>query len=469
MTTLTAAFADAAKQYRDRVALVDGDGTSYRFSQVQALAQTYAAGWHAKGVRAGDRVLIAMGIGVDLYASLAALWSIGATVVLPEPAMGLAGVRSAIAATQPKFFCAAGVYRWVKWVVPTLWRAKLLHPKQAVNAPPPKPVTDPDRIALISFTSGTTGAPKAIPRSHAFLMAQWRAVSPLLASEDNEIDLVTFPVFVLINLAEGRTSVLPNWKMSKLDALDPSAFVAWISRTNCTRALLPPALCEKLIEADNIGGLSHIFTGGGPVFPDVVRGLHQLSNQLDVTTVYGSTEAEPIAHLHGDVMTGYGLLVGRPVDAVKLRIVDGEILVAGDHVNSGYLDPARDVETKLKEDGIIWHRTGDAGRIDENGQLWLLGRIGEDVTTEMGKIHPFAIEVTARDWPGVQRAALMSGQGDPRLVVQGDATHQNDWAQAAAVFGIKIVTHVSKIPLDRRHRSKVDRNALRALLQKQLR
>jgi acyl-CoA synthetase (AMP-forming)/AMP-acid ligase II len=56
-------------------------------------------------------------------------------------------------------------------------------------------------LALISFTSGTTGAPKAIPRSHAFLMAQHRAVAPLLDSTVEERDLVAFPVFVLVNLA----------------------------------------------------------------------------------------------------------------------------------------------------------------------------------------------------------------------------------------------------------------------------
>ena len=95
----------------------------------------------------------------------------------------------------------------------------------------------PHTVALISLTSGTTGIPKAIPRTHAFLMAQWKAVAPLLHSETEEIDLVTFPVFVLINLAEGRTPVLPNWKMSKLATLDPSALIAWISTNKCTLAL----------------------------------------------------------------------------------------------------------------------------------------------------------------------------------------------------------------------------------------
>lgn len=468
MTTLTAAFAQAASDYRDRVALIDGDGRSYRFSQVQGLAESYAAGWHAKGVRAGDRVLIAMGIGVELYASLAALWSLGATVVLPEPAMGLAGVKHAVATTNPKYFCATGAYRFVKWLVPGLWRAALLCPERGTHSQPPPSVATPEGIALISFTSGTTGAPKAIPRSHAFLMAQWRAVSPLLASNRAEVDLVTFPVFVLINLAEGRTSVLPNWKMSKMASLAPEDLVAWIAVNRCSRALLPPALCEKLCDARDIATLDHIFTGGGPVFADVITRLHALSEDIEITTVYGSTEAEPIAHAHNAKETGYGLMVGQPVATVQLRIVDSEIQVAGAHVNAGYLDPAQDAETKVKEGDVIWHRTGDAGRMDDQGRLWLLGRVGEDVQTDQGPLYPFAIEAAARMWPGVKRAALLAQDGGAILVVQGDVQHLEAWQDLAAEQGVGRIVHVDVLPLDKRHQSKVDRTALRALLQQKL-
>lgn len=463
MTTLTAAFAQAATDYRDRIALIDGDGTAYTFSQVQELADAYAVGWHARGVRPGDRVLIAMGIGVDLYASLAALWSLGATVVLPEPAMGLAGLRTAITATHPKFFCATGPYVWLKLLVPGLWGTKLLTPKRRSYTLPPSPVADPDSIALISFTSGTTGTPKAIPRTHAFLMAQWKAVAPLLQSDAKEIDLVTFPVFVLINLAEGRTSVLPNWKMSQLATLDPSTLVDWIATNRCTRALLPPALCEKLVDAKDIATLNHIFTGGGPVFPDIVHALQHLSEHLEITTVYGSTEAEPIAHARTTEQS-YGLFVGKPVDAVHLRIVDTEIQVAGEHVNTGYLDPTRDVETKVREGDTIWHRTGDAGRLDDQGRLWLLGRVGDQVATDKGVQYPFAVETAARMWSGVARVALTELNQTPVLVVEGNAAQLDIWRVGAAAFGIKDVRHIAAIPLDKRHHSKVDKNALNKLL-----
>lgn len=467
--TLLTAFATAVARFGHQTALVDGAGREVTFAVLDTRAKALAAGWSARGMGQGDRVLVAMPIGPDLYASLAAIWSLGAVAVLPEPAMGLAGVRNAIASASVTGLCASGLYRALK-LLPDLWPVPLYTTEMSGTAVPPVTAVRPDDLALISFTSGTTGTPKAIPRSHAFLMAQRAAVAPLLHSGQPERDLVAFPVFVLINLAAGRTSVLPNWKMSRLDRVTPTALTDWIAGTGATRALLPPALCETLAQGAPSTGLHTVFTGGGPVFPDLVG---RLALHLRVVSVYGSTEAEPIAHLDNADVTqadrdamqdGAGLLAGHPVTQVQLRIHKGEIIVAGEHVNAGYLDPARNSETKIIDGDTIWHRTGDAGRLDQDGRLWLLGRCGSTVPTPNGPLHPFAIETAARLWPGVQRAALVPVGSVGILAVQGDRTYLPDWQTAAARFGITQVRHCAMLPMDRRHRSKIDIPALRQKL-----
>jgi olefin beta-lactone synthetase len=212
-----------------------------------------------------------------------------------------------------------------------------------------------------------------------------------------------------------------------------------------------------------------VFTGGGPVFPDLLERLTAQLPQTDIVAVYGSTEAEPIAHLHARdigaddwqaMRGGAGLLAGHPVPQVRLQIREHEIVVTGDHVNKGYLDPADDASTKIAVDGTIWHRTGDAGLFDRSGRLWLLGRLDG----RAGNLFPFGVEAAARFWPGVAQAALMEIDGQAILAIEGDTGSQALWQREADRLGALRVVPVPAMPLDRRHRSKIDYGALRRVL-----
>jgi acyl-coenzyme A synthetase/AMP-(fatty) acid ligase len=461
--TILAAFDARVAAHPARAAIIDGAGRTTTFAALSARAAFLAHRWRAHGIGPGDRVLIAMGVSADLYAALAALWRLGAVAVLPEPAMGLKGVRTALAAARVKAWIGAGALRVLPLLVPRL----LAVPRLALGAgaePSPSGAAEwpADHPALMSFTSGSTGRAKAILRSHGFLAAQDRAVAPLLASEGHEIDLVAFPVFVLANLGSGTTSLLPNWPLRRPDRARPDAIRAHIARHRVTRLLLPPILAETLADAPLPASVTHVFTGGGPVFPDVVDRLMAHNPALTVIAVYGSTEAEPIAELAVSALTpedrariaaGEGLLAGPPVAAVRVRIVDDEIQVAGDHVVETYVDPADNAATKLRDaTGNVWHRTGDGGRFDDAGRLWLLGR----TQGRIGDLWPFAVETAARGWPGVRRAALSEREGAACLAIEGDHTQLAAWQEAAAALGVAQVVVLAAIPLDRRHRSKVD-------------
>ena len=461
------AFAARVAEHPGRIAIVDGRGRATTYAELDGRGAALAASWSAAGLRRGDRVLLAMRVDADLYASLAALWRIGAAAVFPEPALGLAGLRHAVAATGPRAFLVNGAYRLLPWLVPAIRRVPLRLSQTARDGAHPAADLPAETPALISFTSGSTGAPKAISRSHGFLRAQDAAVAPLLASDAAEVDLVAFPVFVVANLGRGVTSVLPNWRLSRpLDA-DARAIRRHAARAGVTRLLLSPAIAELL--ADQLPTDVHtLFVGGGPVFPDL---LDRLSPKMRIVAVYGSTEAEPIAHLdwaeageadRAAMLDGGGLLAGRVAPAARVRIVDEEIQVAGEHVVSGYLDPARDASTKVRDgEDTVWHRTGDAGRFDAEGRVWLLGR----VEGRVGSLRPFPVETAARGWPGVRRAALARVNGRAVLAVEGDAACLPDWRARFTALGGADVRHVRRLPLDRRHGSKVDLPRLLALLQ----
>ena len=191
---------------------------------------------------------------------------------------------------------------------------------------------------------------------------------------------------------------------------------------------------------------------------DERRGLHLLPGPaaqavLDVR--------ESLAELETGERSGRGALVGRPVRQIDVRLEDDEILVAGPHVNPGYYqDPEADARTKVRADGRIWHRTGDAGYLDEDGRLWLLGRAGGAIAG----VWPMAVEAPAELLPFVVKAGLAEVAGEAVLACQLDGP-PTDWAAqvAAAAPGVRIV-QVEAVPVDPRHNAKIDRRALQALL-----
>jgi acyl-CoA synthetase (AMP-forming)/AMP-acid ligase II len=218
--------------------------------------------------------------------------------------------------------------------------------------------------------------------------------------------------------------------------------------------------------------------------------------------VYGSTEAEPIAHVtwreitetdREAMRTGAGLLTGQPVPSIQLRILPdrwgqpiapltssqldvlalplgepGEIVVSGPHVLTGYLHGQGDEETKFDVDGRRWHRTGDAGYLDADGRLWLLGRCSARIDDGHGRVYPFAVECALDGIAGVRRTAFLAHAGRRLLVAeleQGASPQTRDTLRAACRWALPDdIRIVDRIPVDARHNAKIDYPALRKLL-----
>jgi acyl-CoA synthetase (AMP-forming)/AMP-acid ligase II len=150
----------------------------------------------------------------------------------------------------------------------------------------------------------------------------------------------------------------------------------------------------------------------------------------------------------------------------------GEIVVAGDHVLPGYLNGQGDAETKFRVDGRVWHRTGDAGRLDARGRVWLLGRCVARIDDARGTLYPFGAECAATATPGVARAALVAINGHRVLVVEpaplSPAPDLKQMKERLAWAAIDDVWSMP-IPVDGRHNAKVDYPALRARFEQKAR
>lgn len=514
---LTRLLADRAARHPERVALRDRVGGRDRQLDFAGLERRVAAGaaqLEAAGVGRGRTILVFQPVSIELYEILLSAFRVGARVMLVDPANGRKFLGACCDRLPPDAFFGPWKAQLLRWMVPAMRRIprSICPGFRFPGARSWKPAGasaeirefSSDEPALITFTSGSTGVPKAAVRSHGFLVAQHAALARSLELEEGEVDLVTLPVFVLANLASGLTSVIADTDLRRPGEADGTAIRAQCERHRVTRCAASPAFFEALLaDGGPMPTIRKLFVGGAPVFPDLVDRLETALPDTSIAIVYGSTEAEPIAHLDSrdsaverksGARRGHGLCVGRPVEGLELRILAnrwgeslafrdeveldaccvspgeaGEIIVKGEHVLPGYLDGVGDEETKIRIGRVVWHRTGDAGWRDASGRLWLLGRCAARLPVwtdapEEGPSgvweYPFAIETALRiDFPGI-RTAAMEWHGKRLLVVEagGDSETLRD---RAVLMGIEEVVILSRIPLDRRHQAKVDYPMLR--------
>lgn len=510
---------ERARENPERPALVDRRRGKERVVSYGELARRAAAGaafLRAHGLRRGSAVLVFHPVSIELYELLLAAFHLGARVMLADPSAGGDFLTNCCRRMPPDAFFGSFKAQLLRWKIPALRKIPL-----ALTGGPWFPGTrrwncggggilpaelPDDEPALITFTSGSTGAPKAAVRSHGFLIAQHRALSRALDFREGEVDLVTLPVFVLANLASGMTSVLAATDLARPGSPDAPAIRRQCAETKAARCAASPAFFEGLLGAGGPPSFRRIYTGGAPVFPDLLERMAAAWPEAEIVAVYGSTEAEPIAHLPADAVAGLpetshaggGLCAGWPVDDIELAILidqwgtpvgpledaefarlrvangqAGEIVVAGDHVLRGYLDGVGDSETKIRVGDRVWHRTGDAGWLDDAGRLWLLGRCVEKMPAFPAAAglpadaprYPFAIECAMRRrFPEIRIAAL--AWHGLRMLAVGRAPDAETRAirETAAELGIARVVFLDALPLDRRHNAKIDYPALRRAL-----
>ncbi len=498
-----------------------GDET-ISFGELDARSARAAARLRGAGIGRGDRVLVLVPMSIDLYIAIVGILRVGAVVVMLDPSAGASHVDRCCRVARPAALIAsakAQVLRLVsvglrgipvkftlgvRWLPGCPWstRDRLEAPAHCADMA----LEDP---ALMTFTSGSTGEPKAAVRSHGLLLAQQLALSKALALEAGTRDLTTLPVFVLSNLALGVASIIPDADLRAPGSVDPRPLLAQIDRHAPTSVVASPAFLMRLAGACSesqrgMPSFGKVFTGGAPVFWHTLDALARAAPNARVHALYGSTEAEPIAEIALDQLAhedrraterGMGLPGGIPVPQVQLRIIAdrwgtpigplrsadlevmtlrkeeiGEIVVAGAHVLRGYLDGRGDETTKFRVDGEVWHRTGDSGYLDERGRLWLTGRCAGKVVDEWGCVYPLQVEGAAHAVCNLRRAAFVSSRSRRMLIVE-PAGPFDEGAERALMTSLgwarlQRVVPLARIPVDRRHNAKIDYPALARLVER---
>lgn len=484
------------------------------YGQLKEEVGRYQRALDAMDLQPGDRVLVLSRVRQELYVLMIALLGLGLVPVLIDRGMSARRIRASIRLSHAK--AAIGELSILKfwWFFPALWPMRRLALDGKTigvddfntwlpNSHDPRLVAvKEDAHGLITFTSGSTGDPKGADRTHGSLIAQHLAIREHWQDQPNDIDCPSFPVLVLHNLCCGITTVLPRIDLASPGQFDAAELVRQLQQQDVTRLSAAPAFMQHLCDyalANQIvlPRIRAVAIGGSTLPSRLVNRLPVVFPHARLLGVYGSTEAEPIADVQldelqreGDEHPGH--LVGYPVRTAQVCIIPvgqvlqderrvkavqcgpmviGEILVSGRHVLKRYIDnPDATAESKIpRPDGTVWHRTGDAGYLDERGRLWLVGRVKDGILVGNAIIWPYPLEKRLDDLPGVRRAAALSWEGRLLVVLENQGTLDMpelvNTLRDAGVFRASVVT-LNTMPVDGRHNSKIDRPLLREWLEK---
>ncbi|MCB0429454.1 MAG: AMP-binding protein [Flavobacteriales bacterium] len=503
MKNIAQLFLEAARKYPDHAAIIQGD-RQIRYDQLAEQVRSTAGYFRKKGIKPGDRVLVFVPMGIDLYRIVLALFYMGAVAVFLDEWVSRERLALCCRMADCKAFVAGGKVRFL---------ARFIQPVRKIpiwigTSVPSAPAVDMKEVdestsALITFTTGSTGIPKAADRTHGFLKAQFDALLEEINPQPGDVDMVVLPVVLLVNLGVGCTSVIAPFNARKPEKMKPDAIAGWIANHHVNRIIASPYFIDRLAmwmldNKQTFSSVQRIFTGGAPVFPLQAQTIRQAFPDAGIRIVYGSTEAEPIASVGADELLSEGrvtdgLYVGKVFHRTQVSIIGiwnreitvsdegqlkvlevppgkiGEIIVSGPHVlDRYYRNEEAFRRNKIMVDGKLWHRTGDSGYLGEDGRLYLTGRC-EQIIRYGEKIYaPFVIEEMLGRMDGVELGTmLLSEEQHPVVVVElkkGADVQRVEEEVRNGIPDMERMQTVAKMPRDPRHHSKIDYEKLRKMV-----
>jgi long-chain acyl-CoA synthetase len=447
-------LARAAAQSPDRVALVDpSSGRRVTWAELDAEVDRVANGLSAMGLVAGYRVVVCVTNRVEFVTSyLGALRArmvavpvnprsatgelvrmvadCGARLVVADP-LTVTTVRAAVAGLDDALQGADEELR-SRAVVPRIVVARAstvpgetsyddLLREGAAGIPTPE---DAEGLAVLLYTSGTSGVPRAAMLSHRALVAnvtQTAAVRPAMISGDDVV-LGVLPLFHVfgLNAVLGQV-VRQQARLVLVDGFDADGALDIIEDEAVTVVpVAPPVLAHWMAVdglRDRLGGVRMILSGSAPLAPELADSFTERSG-VPVHQGYGLTEAAPAVTSTLCSRTAKPGSVGAALPGISLRLVDengrspegadpGEILVSGDNLFSGYWPDGAD-----GPDADGWWPTGDVGFLDDDGDLFLVDRLKELVIVSGFNVYPSEVEDVIAEVDGVAEAAVI-GTDDP--------------------------------------------------------
>lgn len=513
------------------VDMLPGGGTrSLTWAQLAHDVDDLAAGLADLGVSAGDRVNLLVPPGINLTTLIYACLRLGAVIVVADAGLGAKGLSRAIKGARPDFLvgidralAGARLYNWpgvkiaAEDFTPSTASAKKAMFAVAATVPQlmangrvvrlagnPATFVTPgaDDDAAVLFTSGSTGPAKGVVYTHRKLAAMRDTLKATYKLEAGTALVAGFAPFALLGPALGATTVTPDMDVTAPRTLTAAALASAAAAINATVVFASPAALVNVVataaelstaQRTALADVELVLSAGAPLGTPLLEKVQALAPDAALHTPYGMTEALPVTDIDLPGIqaagTGNGVCVGLAVSGATVAIapvrpdgtvvpdpsfaadVTGEILVSAPHVKERYDRLWITEQHSISIPG--WHRTGDVGHLDDEGRLWVEGRMEHMLTTPAGVRTPVAAEQAIELHPAVARAAVVgvgpSGTQAAVAIIETvpPAKHAGlapsalaAEVRAAVDLPMAAVVVVDAMPTDVRHNSKIDRAKL---------
>lgn len=528
---------ETAAQLGSAPAIIEAkSGYTVSFEEIDKQSDDYA--WHLEkaGLGPGDRVMLMVKPSADFITLTFALFKLGAPVILIDPGMGYKNLLRCISKVNPVAFIgipkahlffkifrnhfSSVKYRFCCGQSFGLFGKNLCKPIRHGMGKFPLYKPQPDDLAAIIFTTGSTGPPKGVRYEHSIFAAQLQHIRNYYGIGEGDVDQPAFPLFGLFSTSLGVCAIIPDMDASKPAKVKPQLFINSLNRYGVTYSFGSPALWNVVsnycLKNDiKLLNLKKVLMAGAPVSGDLLKKVKAiLPDDAEIHIPYGATESLPIVSIEAteileetwqQSMLGKGTCVGRSLPGIDVGIITiskdelkeltpemfcrpyeiGEIIVSGNVVTRAYDNNERETRfAKTYYNGKLWHRMGDTGYQDESGRLWFCGREGHRLCIGGDPKYTICCEAIINNHRDVYRSALvaadlpnnkqvpviiiekMKNSGKSEREIQREV--QALAAKSPLTADIEVFLFHRNFPVDIRHNAKIFREKLAIWASKQL-
>ena len=406
--------------------------------ELDRLVNRVASGLVELGVKPGERVTLIMGNSPELLIAMFACFKIGAWAMpvvlslrppelalvlndaepstliaqrifserIQEPAKEDGGIRYRVLVGK-----GPGLPHWLMWED---WIAGQPDEFKARDC-------EPDEVALLLYTSGTTGNPKGVMLSHLNLHSNALNSARSQGLRPGEVNLLVLPLNHSFGITAWLAALVYGMQVVLLSRFDPVEVIRSIDRYQVESSAMVPTMLHFLLgvperdRGEGLQSLRRIVVGAAPLRLQLRDRFERAYPHIQILEAYGLTEASPGVTVSRPDRPQRSRTVGQSIENQEVRIVDeldnplgpgqvGEVCTRGPHVMTGYYQRARETAEVLRNG---WLHTGDAGYLDEEGYLYLTERLKDLIIRGGENVYPSDVERVLCSHPAIAEAAVI--------------------------------------------------------------